>query len=155
MERPSYQTLLKSPLVRFLILAAAILAGASGLKFYLIDYPKMQAAEIAQSGPETLELLSQKIAEVKDPKNLPESTHWNPSDLPCASSKLPHTDDFWSMVGLDTKKPSVYQFRFDKSDGIYTLWARRDSDCDGLYVVHRIDASLGAAGTPKSHNLGE
>src|SRR5690554_4861095 len=120
MERPSYQTLLKSPLVRFLILAAAILAGASGLKFYLIDYPKMQAAEIAQSGPETLELLSQKIAEVKDPKNLPESTHWNPSDLPCASSKLPHTDDFWSMVGLDTKKPSVYQFRFDKSDGIYT-----------------------------------
>ena len=145
--------LLSSSLFRYALAGLIVIGVAAILKYFLVDAPKQESARVAATGPERLKKLSESIANEKAP--LPKLTEWYPSELPCGHDISAPVDEFWNKLGVPAGESTHYQFRFESDENRYTVLARRDSDCDGLYVVHRVSARLGVEGDVHSHNVGE
>lgn len=143
----------RSPVFRFLVLGIVVLVGFWAARLYLVDMPKRDRAKIASSGKEILSVLAQNMS--RDADTLPVLTQWYPTDLPCGLEGTFSVDPFWQGLGLKVDTKSHYQYRFHRVDEKYTLMARRDSDCDGLFVVHRMDGSIGSVGNVTTNNVGE
>jgi len=145
--------LLSSSLFRYVVGAFIVIGAAAILKYVLIDVPKKETARVAGTGPERLEKLTEVLAKESGP--LPKLTEWYPKDLPCGQKIAAPEDEFWNGLGIPVGEATYYQFRLESDEKRYTVLARRDSDCDGLHVVHRVSARLGEEGDVHSHNVGE
>lgn len=147
------RVLRQSPVFRFLVLGVVILVGFWAARLYWVDMPKRDRAKIASSGKEMLTVIADKLP--SDPQSLPLLTDWFPADLPCGLDVAIAPHPFWEAVGLKPETRSHYQYRFHREDTKYTLFARRDSDCDGLFVVYKMEGSVGSVGNVTTNNVGE
>ena len=63
-------------------------------------------------------------------------SEWFPADMACgADATFPEPEGVWKALGVEAASTTRFQFRFQRSEGEFTLIARRDTDCDGLYYV--------------------
>ena len=136
----------KRPIGQFIGIGLLVVGSAYLGRFYYVDMPKLRQTEQAKTGPERVIEIAEKLqseftrAEDGDAfvQSLPKRTAWNPATLECGASGTFDEGDsaFWSMLGVEAVKETLFQYRFERMGDAYLLRARRDSDCDGLHVVH-------------------
>lgn len=135
---------------KLLVAALIVLLAAYAARVYLVDQPRQRAEEERLSGIEQLEAMADALEELVDRRgaeSLPARTDWYPAELPCAT-KIPFgptNQPLWAELGLDENTETAFQVRFDLVDDEFTLWTRRDSDCDGWFAVWTISGSADGA----------
>ncbi len=140
--------LLKKPLGQGILIASLVVLSAYAGRLYYVDLPKMQMEEAAKAGPEQLEASASALNDAMSAAanktafvdSLPKMTEWYPASLPCdASADYPAPRDaVWDTLQLPKDGKTEFQYRFNRHDTGFVIRARRDSDCDGVYVVHTL-----------------
>ncbi len=144
-----FEFFFKKPIGQFIGLGLICVAAAYFGRLYYVDYPTHQATEEAKSGAERLEemasMLDDALSAAEDRQafvaGLPPLTSWNPVEIACGGYEGEFHGDLpiWKTLGIESGKKTRFQYRFEKSDLGFVLRARRDVDCDGIYVVHTLE----------------
>jgi len=132
---------------RIVFVCLLLILGAYVGRIVLVDAPQAEKKEQREVGPRRLDEMASRLQKaISDGDDhfvdsLPQRSAWYPADLPCAArKKAPEKrEPIWDLLGMERGVEVGYQYRFDRSDGVFTLRARRDSDCDGIYVVHTLE----------------
>lgn len=126
------------------LLILALAAGYAA-RVALVDLPEFERKQAARAGQETIEAMADRLVQATSerPVDLPGRSEWYPADLPC-DAKVGFTTPraaVWDLLGAPSEGFTEFQYRFTLhgESGDFTLYARRDSDCDGLYAVWRLD----------------
>ena len=143
--------LFKKPSGQALLVGLLVAATAYGARLYYVDLPRKQEVGRAQAGPAQLEAMAEALdaamssAPDRDAfvETLPKITQWYPADIPCdgAGSFSPTRAPVWDTLALPKDGESEFQYRFDRHGTGFVLRSRRDTDCDGIYVVHTLRAA--------------
>ena len=150
-----------------------LLVAAAGLFKLYVDQgvldPGAEREVIKEHMLSLHDALSARASSEEASASLPTFTPWLPAALKCGEvdASLPSDEDAasWRSLGWPlTTHETPYRYRYQiairrRGDAI-TWYARRDGDCDGIYEVHTLKASLGWGGSLRSRhvetqNLGE
>ena len=158
----------KRPTGQFVAIALFLVGVSYTARLVYVDKPREDEAAVARTGKDLIQdmagsLLKQSAAAADRDgfiDGLPVRTEWYPAATPCAAVIPIQIDDpFWSPLGLKNGVNTAYQYRFDRTAGSFVFRARRDRDCDGLFVVHHLNGTIvwpdGILGEVESQNVGE
>ena len=137
----------ESPTARIIAVFGLIVAGFYAARLYYVDVPKIEEKAASQAGAARLDAMADALearigtsgAELS--KTLPRRTPWHPANLPCGAEiafGATH-EPIWNSLGIDAAQTTAFQYRFEYHDDRFVLLARRDSDCDGLHGVWRLE----------------
>ncbi len=146
---------LKHPTVQALLigLVVIILGGVAKVYYDQASIPEQTRrntalGEVLDGVPDALEKHLDALPE--DKRALPPAAGWTPAKMSCAEpvqiAPEEAADPTWAALGLDFSKPTTFQFRWRVDKDAFTLLARTDSDCDGLYQVHKLTGERGMLG---------
>lgn len=159
--------LLKRPTGQLIAIALFLVLVSYIARAVYIDQPKADEAALAKTGEERVGILASKLlenaasAESQDTfiASLPAHTDWYPNALPCAGQSKVGANPFWQSLGFEVGETTAFQYRFDRTAGSFEFRARRDQDCDGIFVVHHVSGTIiwpkGISGAVQSLNIGE
>jgi hypothetical protein len=160
----------RSPLGRALVAGAVILLAAAGAK-YAYDRAHETDVERRETLEEEIEAVSERLSarlEQTDDisaelEEMPRDTGWFPAGYRCGGGEFAapgEPEPFWrEAFGGAIPAKMRFAWRFRRRDGGFVLWARRDTDCDGLFEVYRRTVSdswgSGLGVRVETENLGE
>lgn len=122
-------------------IALVILGIAYGAKKYYTYTQETQRTRDSRDANSMLTTMADSLeAHLEDDdaslEDFDERSAWFPPDMDCgADATFPEPQGVWKSLGVEADSNTRFQFRFQRSDGEFTLIARRDTDCDGLYYV--------------------
>jgi hypothetical protein len=158
----------KRPTGQFVAIALFLVAVSYTARLVYVDKPREDEAAMARVGKDLIEemantLLKQSsVASDRDGfiAGLPTRTEWFPEIMPCAATlAVAAPNAFWAGLGFKAGDKTAYQYRFDRTAGSFVFRARRDRDCDGVFVVHHLNGTIvwpdGILGQVESKNVGE
>lgn len=158
----------KRPTGQFVGIALFLVGVSYAARLVYVDKPREDEAAMAKVGKDMIQemaraLLDQSAAATDRDgfiDSLPVRTEWYPATTPCAALiAIPGDAPFWDALGLKKGDKTAYQYRFDRTAGSFVFRARRDRDCDGLFVVHHLNGTIvwpdGLLGQVESKNVGE
>lgn len=126
---------------RALAVALIILGIAYGAKQYYTHTQESQRTKDARDAKSMLASMSNSLEQHLDREettleDFDVRSDWFPADIACgADTTFPEPEGVWKALGVEEGEKTRFQFRFARADGEFTIIARRDSDCDGLYYV--------------------
>ena len=154
---------------RAIVVGLIFLGAMAAARWYYVDRPRQLEEEARGAGAALLESMAEQLDDARDEasdgdafaNSLPERTEWYPADLPC-DARIPfpvERDAVWEVLGAPSKGKTAFQYRFEKTENTFTLRARRDSDCDGIFSVHKLTGSTDWASITstdlETQNIGE
>ena len=138
------------PIGRFILIGGVALLVAYAVRFYYIDRPRIAREDLRVSGMERLDAMAASLGEALEGddgeairERLPERSAWYPAELPCGAElayPVPR-EPLWDVLGLPADGATGFQYRFDQQGERFVLRARRDTDCDGFYLVYTLTGS--------------
>lgn len=152
---------LSKPLVRGIGVALVVVIAAMALKAWRDSMKIDEGAERAAVDEWLMaqhKALGDQLDEGQGAEALPEQLPWLPPRLACAGGTVPRDQpipEAWHAVlgapeaegGGTGELPRRFQVGFRRR-GEQVVWmARRDIDCDGIFEIHTLEASLGWEGT--------
>lgn len=158
-----FEFFFKKPIGQFIGIGLFCVAVAYLGRLYYVDLPAHEAKTEAKAGAERLEEMASKLdsglSAAEDRQafvaGLPPLTSWNPVELACGGYEGEfHGDlEIWQTLGIESGAKTRFQYRFEKSDLGFVLRARRDSDCDGIYVTHTLEGVTNWTSTLRDYDV--